>query len=573
MSVTLSQPRRTARITFDDGRVFSAPVGTPLEAYVCAFEPDAEVPAATAVVLDGKLMELSRSPLHDGNAVLVGLETADGARIYRRTLTFLLIAVAGQLFPDADVVVEHSITSGGYYCRVTGRPDFTAEELAQLEAEMRAVAARNLPIVRSELPISEALALFRSAGDEEKVALLEQRRKPYFIIYSLLETRDYFHGFMLPSTGYLRYFALERSDEGFLLRYPRRAHPTEIAPVSSQTALFDVFTEYSEWLHALGIRNVSGLNTAIEEGNLTEVILVTESLHEQRISGIAAQIARERDRVRLILIAGPSSSGKTTFARRLAVRLLALGLHPLAVSIDDYFLDREHTPRDEHGDYDFESLYAVDLPLLNRQINALIAGEAVTMPHFDFRAGRGLAGPTVSITGDHVLILEGIHALNPELLGEVDPERCFRVYVSALTQLNLDRYNRISTTDSRLLRRIVRDARTRGHSAANTISRWESVRRGERQWIFPYQDNAQAMFNSALTYEMAVLKPMIEPLLLQIEPGTPERIEANRLRALLQWFRPAPSDNIPSDSILREFLGGCILAIIGRGRCGRGRWR
>ena len=560
MSVTLSQPRRTARITFDDGRVFSAPVGTPLEAYVCAFEPDAEVPAATAVVLDGKLMELSRSALHDGNAVLVGLETADGARIYRRTLTFLLIAVAGQLFPDADVVVEHSITSGGYYCRVTGRPDFTAEELAQLEAEMRAVAARNLPIVRSELPISEALALFRSAGDEEKVALLEQRRKPYFIIYSLLETRDYFHGFMLPSTGYLRYFALERSDEGFLLRYPRRAHPTEIAPVSSQTALFDVFTEYSEWLHALGIRNVSGLNTAIEEGNLTEVILVTESLHEQRISGIAAQIARERDRVRLILIAGPSSSGKTTFARRLAVRLLALGLHPLAVSIDDYFLDREHTPRDEHGDYDFESLYAVDLPLLNRQINALIAGETVTMPRFDFRAGRRLAGPTVSITGDHVLILEGIHALNPELMGEVDPERCFRVYVSALTQLNLDRYNRISTTDSRLLRRIVRDARTRGHSAANTISRWESVRRGERQWVFPYQDNAQAMFNSALTYEMAVLKPMIEPLLCY--RSSRARLSASRPTVCGRCCNgsgpPLPTTS-PLTPSCREFLGGCVL--------------
>jgi len=562
MTVRPSQPRRTARIAFDDGQVFSAAVGTRLGEYVDAAIANEENKAPTiAAVVDGKLTELNRRVHHDGRASFVRLDSADGARIYRRSLTFLLIAVARQTFPDARVYVEHSITNGGYFCQIEGRSRLNEDELALLEQEMRKVVAADLPIQRTEIPLDEAIAYFEEQGDAEKLELLKQRHKQTFIVYSLLETKDYFHGYMAPSTGHLRYFELEIANGGFLLRFPQQRSPKTITPVdlSHRPPLFDVFAESSEWLRTLGIHNVAGLNRSIEAGRLTEVILVSEALHEQRITNIADEIAARRGQLRVVLIAGPSSSGKTTFARRLAVRLLALGIRPLAVSVDDYFVDRAHTPRDEHGEYDFESLFTVDLPLLNQQINQLIVGEEVQMPHFDFHTGARGLGHVVQAPPEGVLIVEGIHALNPALLSDVDPALCYGVYVSALTQLNLDRYNRASTTDTRLLRRIVRDVRTRGYSATETIARWESVRRGERRWIFPHQNNADAMFNSALPYELAVLKPLAEPLLRQIKVRTPEWIEANRLLARLQWFRPGTTDHIPSDSILREFIGGSIL--------------
>ena len=559
MTVQLSQPREDARITFEDGRVFAGPVGTPLEAYVRAATAHDDGPDAIAAIVDNKLMELARPVQRDGTAALIRLNSSDGARIYRRSLTFMMIAVANRCFPDARVYVEHSTVNGGYYCRIEGREPFSHEELQRLEQRMREVVEQDLPIVRKRVSLEEAIRIFEEAGDEEKLALLKQRRKPDLIIYQLLDTQDYFHGYMAPSTGYLRYFAIEPSQGGFLLRFPRQNTPTTILPYSPPNPLYEVFTQYSQWLRRLGIRNVAGLNQVIASGQLTEAILVSEALHEQRISEIADAIHARRDRVRVVLIAGPSSSGKTTFARRLAVRLLAVGLRPLPISVDNYFVDRAHTPRDENGDYDFESLYAVDIAYLNRQINDLIAGKEVILPEFDFSTGQRRPGQRVRITPNHVLIIEGIHALNPDLLPQVDPNTCFRIYVSDLAQLNLDRYNRISTTDVRLIRRIVRDARSRGYSAADTIARWESVRRGERTWIFPFQNEADIMFNSALPYELAVLQPLVIPLLRQIEPDTREWIEAKRLLSLLRWFLPAESDHVPSDSILREFIGGSIL--------------
>ncbi len=558
-SVYPSQPRTDVRVTFEDDRVFAGPVGTRLEAFVRAATAHDPGPEAIAAIVDNKLMELNRPVLRDGQASLIRLNTADGARIYRRSLTFMMIAVSTQCFPEARVYVEHSTVNGGYYCRIEGREPFSAEELQCLEDRMREVVEQDLPIQRKRVSLEEAIRIFEEAGDEEKLALLKQRRRPDLIIYELLGTRDYFHGYMAPSTGYLPYFALEPADGGFLLRFPRQSAPTVIQPYSPPTPLYEVFTQYSQWLRRLGIRNVAGLNELIETRRFTEAILVSEALHEQRISEIADAIYARRDRVRVILIAGPSASGKTTFARRLAVRLLAVGLRPLPISVDNYFVDREHTPRDEHGDYDFESLYAVDIAFLNQQINELLEGKEVAMAQFDFTTGQRRLGRKVRITPNHVLIIEGIHALNPELLPQVDPRTCYRIYVSDLAQLNLDRYNRISTTDVRLIRRIVRDARSRGYSASETIARWESVRRGERTWIFPFQNLADTMFNSALPYELAVLQPRVIPLLRQIEPDTREWIEAKRLLALLRWFLPGEDDHVPSDSILREFIGGSIL--------------
>jgi uridine kinase len=317
----------------------------------------------------------------------------------------------------------------------------------------------------------------------------------------------------------------------------------------------DVFREYGHTLRLLGINNVAALNAAIQAGRTNEIILVAEALHAQRIAEIAAQIAHRRDQVRLVLMAGPSSSGKTTTAKRLAVQLLAHGIRPIAVEMDSYFVDREQTPRDEQGNYNFEVLEALDLKLFNDHLLALMAGAEVTLPKFNFVTGKRETGPTIQLGPDQILLVEGIHGLNPRLVPNIAAERIFRIYISALTQLNLDRYNRVPTTDTRLIRRIVRDARTRGYTAADTIGRWESVHRGEREYIFPFQENADVMFNSALVYELSALKPLVEPLLLQIKPGKPGYIEAKRLLAFLEWFEPIPADLIPDTSILREFLG------------------
>ena len=323
--------------------------------------------------------------------------------------------------------------------------------------------------------------------------------------------------------------------------------------------LTQVFQQYREWLELLDVKNLPALNRAIDSGRIREVVLVTEALHEQRIAAIASVIANHRDQIGMVLIAGPSSSGKTTFARRLSVQLMANGIHPVALGLDNWFVDREHTPLDEHGKPDFECLEAIDLALFNHQLNLMLAGEPVTLPNFDFQAGRKMPGETLRITPNHVVLIEGIHGLNPNLVPDIPSDRIFRVYISALTQLNLDRHNRVSTTDTRIIRRIVRDAARRGYTATDTIGRWPSVERGEWRNIFPYQEHADVMFNSALVYELAALRALAEPLLLSVEPGTAERVEADRLLSLLRWFRPCPTDIVPDNSILREFIGGSIL--------------
>jgi uridine kinase len=556
--VTPASPRRAAQVRFPDGRTLEAPIGTPLEAYVRAAFPDPAVPVMAALV-DGKLKELTRPVTCDVEAAPVTLAESDGGRIYRRSLSFLLVAAAQQLFPQAHVYIDHSLPFGGYFCQVRGREPFTPQELDRLAAWMREMIAADLPITKEEVPLDEAIALFRGRGEREVVRLLTYRRKDYLTLYQLDRVRDSFHGYMVPSTSYLRLFALRSYPPGFVLQFPRRHWPTELLPFQEFPRLAAVFNEYGQWLRRLAIEDVGALNEAIEAGRISEIILVAEALHEQRIAQIAGDIARRRGEVRLVLIAGPSASGKTTFARRLAVQLLAAGVRPVAISLDNFFLEREHTPRDEWGEYDFEALETLDLALFNDQLLRLMEGEAVSTPRFNFRTGQREAGETLLLGPDHVLLVEGIHGLNPALVAALPPQRIYRIYVSALTQLNIDRHNRVSTTDTRLIRRIVRDSLSRGYSAQETIARWESVRRGEKRHIFPYQENADVMFNSALVYELAVLKPLAEPLLFQVKPSSRARVEGRRLLAFLDWFLPYSSDIVPSNSILREFIGGSIL--------------
>ncbi len=550
-------PRQTAQIRLDDGTIWEGPVGAPLEDFVAAIRRSDDPPIVAALV-DGELRELTWTINQDADVQLLSNATSDGKRIYQRSLTLLMLAAVRELFPQAQIMVDHSITMTGLLCEVRGAPPFTPDDVARVEALMRQIVDQDERIVKSQMPLDEAIAMFKAQGDEDKARLLAFRQKGYVVIYSLRQVRDYFYGYMVPSTGYLAHFDLLPHMSGFVLRSPRRSDPLSMPTPRDATQLDRVFRQYGEWLGTLQVDDVGALNEAIRSERIREVVLVSEALHEQQIVHIAAQIAERRD-VRLVLIAGPSSSGKTTFSRRLAIQLRVRGLRPLPVEMDNYFVERALTPRDENGDFDFEHLHALDLELFNRDMLALMAGQQVRMPHYNFQSGTRQVGAVLQASHEHVIIAEGIHGLNPDLIRDIPPERIYRIYISALTQLNLDHHNRIPTTDSRLLRRIVRDARTRGYSAADTINRWESVRRGETRWIFPYQENADAMFNSALVYEMAVLKPFVEPLLHSVEPNTLTFVECKRLLAFLQWFLPCPVELTPDNSILREFIGGSIL--------------
>jgi len=424
---------------------------------------------------------------------------------------------------------------------------------------MRDLVARDAPIHKERIPLRDAIALFRERGDEDKLRLLAHRTKDYLTTYKLGGLRDYFHGYMVPSTGCLQWFALHDSSPGFVLQYPRESSPLELQPFQESARLGAVFHEYGDWTQVMGVPDVGALNQTVESGRIGEVVLVAEALHEQRIARIAYELSQRREDIGLVLIAGPSSSGKTTFAKRLSVQLMANGVHPVALGLDDYFVDRERTPRDETGQYDFEALETLDLALFNDNLLRLLDGQEVKLPHYNFRAGRREEGEALQLRPGHVILIEGIHGLNPSLVSDLPSERIYRIFVSALTQLNVDRHNRVPTTDTRLIRRIVRDATSRGYSAQQTIARWSSVRRGEKRNIFPYQEHADVMVNTALLYELAVLKPFVEPLLLQIEPGTPGHVEARRLLAFLKWFLPCKPDLVPDNSILREFIGGSIL--------------
>lgn len=555
----------------EDNTIWSAPVGTRLEVFFKQAYPalvpttrgtaGSDAQTVIAAIVDGALRELTYPVNRDVTVRPVLLRHSDGLRIYRRSLSFLLIVAAHELYPERKIRIDHSLPFGGYYCSVVEGEQFDQGELERIRARMEEIAAADVPITRAPIPLDDARELFEAQGDTDKLRLLNSRTKNYLIVYELRGVRDYFFGYMVPSTGYLTTFDLKVDvEEGFILHYPRRFAPTVIQPTAALPKLRQVFHDAGRWLDLLGVEDVGALNEALKAGRSRELVLVAEALHEGRFADLADSIADRQPGVQLVLIAGPSSSGKTTSSKRLAVQLMAHGLKPYTLGMDNYFVDRDLTPRDEKGDYDFEHIGAVDLELFNRDLLALMDGDEVALPHYNFLTGKREQGETVRLTPEHILIVEGIHGLNPELVRAVPAERYYRIYVSCLTQLNIDRHNRVPTTDVRLLRRIVRDARTRGYSALDTLSRWASVRNGERKWIFPFQEHADVMFNSALMYELAALRPLAEPLLRQVEPDSQHHIEAKRLLAFLSWVEPLRvSEIVPDNSILREFVGGSIL--------------
>jgi len=561
-SIRPAVPRDTVHARLPDGRIFEAPPATPIGDILRVAEGHAgnDGHEAVAAVVDGRLRELTMPLVSDADVAPVTLSDTDGSRIYRRSLTLVLVTAAAELFADAAVYVEHSApTLGAYYCRVRGRAAFNSGELEAIAARMRAIVDGDVPIHKTKVPVAQAVAIFEARGETDKARLLSHRQQDSLVLYELCGRQDYFQGYMLPSTGRLRRFALHPRGDGFVLQYPHTAKPGELAPFEAYPKLFETFAQAGAWLDTLGIRGTGALNDAITQGRLPEVSLVGEALHEAHISRIAADIAARADAVRVVLVAGPSSSGKTTFSKRLAVQLLASGLRPYPVALDDYFLDRDRTPLDEHGEPDFESLCALDVPLINEHLLGLMRGQTVEMPRYSFLTGTRQPGIAVTLGTRDIVIVEGIHGLNPKLVPALPHDAVYRVYVSAITQLNLDRHNRVSISDTRLIRRMVRDAATRGYSAAETLRRWDSVQRGERAHIFPFTENSDAIFNSSLVHELSVLRSQAEPLLLQVRPDTPEYREANRLLSFLQWFRPAGHDVVPDNSILREFLGGSML--------------
>jgi uridine kinase len=553
-----TQPRVTAQVKFSDGQILEGPINSTIEDFIKAGDFPAD-PMPMACLVNGELRELTYHANRDLDVHVLTLADSDGMRVYRRSLALLLIAVAYELFPETQIIIDYGLNFGAFFCEVEGRQPFTEAELKQIEARMRELVKADLPILKKRIPLAEAEKLFKSRHADDKLRLLKARRKPYLTIYTLGHYRDYMHGYMVPSTRYLKYFAVDTYSDGFVLRYPRTHLPNQLQPCVEYPKLVTVFNEYGDWMTKLGVRDVGALNRRVVENNMLETILVSEALQELRIAQIATLLASMQERIRLVLISGPSSSGKTTFSKRLTIQLMAHGIQPMALGLDDFIVDRENTPLDEEGEYDYEHIRAFDLELFNNALLRLMRGEEVTLPHYNFITGKREEGDIVSIRDQHLIIVEGIHGLNPELVPHIPPNKVYRIYVSALTQLNLDRHNRVATTDTRLLRRIIRDARHRGYTARETINRWPKVRQGEYKWIFPYQENADVMFNSALVYELAVIKPIAEPLLLQIEPGEPEYVEAKRLLSFLQWFEPCSDELVPDNSLLREFIGGSIL--------------
>ena len=489
------------------------------------------------------------------NIEFLDITSTSGQRAYTRTLFFILCKAVHDLYTPCKVAIDIPVSNGYYVDLNIGRP-VTLEDAGKIRKRMQEIIDADYPIHRHETTTEEAIHMFQILHTFSKVKLLQSSGSLYTTFYDIDDYYDYFYGALLTRTSQIYLFGLEKYYDGLLLRIPSTEHPEELGELVMQDKMFGIFKEHHRWQDILGMRTIGDLNEFIDKGFSPQLIQISEALQEKKISKIADEIANRKG-IKLVLIAGPSSSGKTTTCKRLSVQLAVNGIKPVPISLDDYFLDRDKTPRDESGDYDFESLHALNLPLLREQMNALFRGEEVELPRYDFTSGKNVkSGRKLTLHEGEVMVVEGIHALNPELMEGVPQEQIYRVYASALTTLLLDNHNYIPTTDNRLLRRIIRDHKYRGVSAQETIRRWPSVRRGENKWIFPYQENADAMFNSAMLFELAVIKSQAEPLLERVPENCIEYAEAYRLRKFLKYIRPIPEDQIPPTSLLREFLGG-----------------
>lgn len=483
------------------------------------------------------------------------MTSSSGSRAYTRTLFFVLCKAVQDIYPATDVVIDIPVSNGFYVDIRLGRP-VVDEDVNIIRRRMQEIIDARMPIRRFTVPTEEAVALFQKKGDVEKVKLLKTSGSIYTTYYKIGDYVDYYYGTLLTNTSQLYLFGLEKYYDGMLLRIPSLKNPDVLGEMTRQDKMFEIFKEHHRWQSILGIRTVGDFNQAIDANHATDIINISEALQEKKIAKIAEEIA-SRKGVKLVLLAGPSSSGKTTSCKRLSIQLAVNGLKPLQISLDDYFVDREKTPKDASGEYDYESIYALDLDLINEQFNALFRGEEVELPKYDFQSGKSKkSGNKLKMNDNNVLVVEGIHALNPELTAHIPQEQIFRVYASALTTILLDNHNYIPTTDNRLLRRIIRDYKYRGVSAQETIHRWPSVRAGENKWIFPFQENADAMLNTAMLYELAVIKTQAEPLLQQVPENCEEYAEAYRLLKFLKYFKGIPYNNLPPTSLLREFLGG-----------------
>lgn len=539
-----------------DGTEYTCEAGTSLQQIAGDFQTGLVSPIVAAKI-DNDFHDLRHIPEHGGKLTWMDLRDTDGVRVYSRSLCLVFVRAALELFPGCQVRFEHSLSKGIYgEIEHRSRQSFNEKELRAIGERMRAIVAADEPILKKKVPIEEAIATFEKNGQHDKARLLLYKKDPEVHLYSCGNYVDYFYGYMVPSTGYLTKFELKFYLPGFILRYPVKGSPGEIPPFNEQPKLARIFHEFEKWGRILETADVGSLNQLIAAGKGGSLIRVAEALHEKKMGQIADMIAADRDRIRIILVAGPSSSGKTTFAQRLAVQLRVNGLKPISISIDDYFVPRAKTPIGADGLPDYECLEAIDLELFNQQLTALIQGLPVNIPVYNFQKGeREPRAHDTALSPEQPIIIEGIHGLNDRLTLDIPRNNKFKIYVSALTQLNLDGHNRIPTTDNRVLRRIVRDSQFRGHEAVKTLCMWPMVRRGEEQYIFPFQEEADVMFNSALIYELAILKRYAEPLLTRITPDQPEYTEAKRLLKFLNYFLTLNDPEVPLNSIIREFIG------------------
>ncbi len=541
-------------VTIDNNK-YEIEIKTTISELSKRFESESKY-AIVAARVNNDIKDLSYEVIEDSEIEFIDLTDEDGMRIYRRSLYFIFIKAVNEIFPDRNAVISHPM-SNGVYCEINGSEALTEIDVEKVEKKMREIIASSLPFEKKVIPLEDARQLYKNTGRLDKYEVLEYRKKSHVTVYNCGGYEDYYYGYMLPNTGYINCFALKFYQPGVVIQFPSKCDPQVLQPFEEQKKLFKVFIDYKKWVRILGVQNVGVLNDIVNAGEIGDLIRVSEAIHEKKIAEIADKITNHEEEKRIVLISGPSSSGKTTFANRLGIQLRVNGFVPQTISLDNYFVDRDKTPKDSDGDYDYEALEAIDVDLFNKQLTQLLEGFEVEVPIYNFETGtREPLGQKMKMNKNTILVIEGIHGLNDKLTASISPEDKYKVYVSALTSMNIDDHNRIPSTDTRILRRIVRDNQFRGCSAINTINRWPSVRRGEEKNIFPYQENADIMFNSSLVYELCLLKTYAEPLLMELGRENERYSEVKRLIEFLSYFLPIDAKDVPNNSIVKEFIGG-----------------